>query len=301
MPYKDFYGREQTSVAEPRVARATQVESEERLLANIRADARRQVAHDPEMIRRQQEHGLQMEETYREYNFAQIFRTPINLGGRYYFAAQNMANEQIILGWLDETRDEKLSAAWFRHVIAENPELANQIAKVEILSPQEQKKRLARDHETFLAVARMSGAFGNNDANFSLVRQVLGSGFTTYDIQQAVDSGAVRLSPATAEEIDKWHAEATGERRDFLVNRANPDELRAAARSEAEQARAISTGEQANRELESSRQRDQYRGYRPLPPEIDSKAIKQAAGDTLKHWIRLYGNFQITARVRSVN
>ena len=91
------------------------------------------------------------------------------------------------------------------------------------------------------------------------------------------------------------------EQHNEMLSRADVGTLRTLALEERAQSYQTVQQEQATRELDSAKQRDAYRGYKPLPPEIDKAAIKQATGDTLKHWMRLYGSFQITSRVRGEN
>src|SRR5437870_463905 len=77
-------------------------------LAAIRDEA----LNSPEVIKRQQELEEIEEQVRRQREDAHmtfIFSIPIN--GRV--AVDNFANRQIILSWVDETKDEAISAAWF--------------------------------------------------------------------------------------------------------------------------------------------------------------------------------------------
>ena len=102
--------------------------------------------------------------------------------------------------------------------------------------PQERKAadqaQLEKDRATFAAACREIGTIGDNEANFNVVRSTLGPGFISYQVQQAVASGAVHLSPASAAEQQAWQAEAAQRRVDFLQNKASIPELRRIANQE---------------------------------------------------------------------
>jgi len=142
-------------------------------------------------------------------------------------------------------------------------------------------QQLAKDKETFAALCRQHG-LSACEANLNLWR-------STNSI-----SG---LAVASPEEMEAYRQEAVEKRQDFLLN-TDPTTLRSEVRRESGERRAAVVQDQAARELEAARQRDQYRGYRPLPPEIDSKVIKAASAVQLKQMMRLYGDFQITTRLR---
>jgi hypothetical protein len=148
----------------------------------------------------------------------------------------------------------------------------------------EAAKQLAEDKETFTKICRRH-SLSECDANFHLFR-------TTHSI-----SG---LAPASQEELVKFEQDRVETHNDTL-QRMGHDQLREKVREEAEARQEATRQEQAARELESAKQRDQYGNFRPLPPEITAKAIKTSSALQLKNWMRLYGSFQITNRVRGEN
>jgi len=159
-----------------------------------------------------------------------------------------------------------------------------QIQRQQATEPQRRAQaaqQLAKDKETFAALCRQHG-LSACEANLNLWR-------STNSI-----SG---LAVASPEEMEAYRQEAVEKRQDFLLN-TDPTTLRSEGRRESVERQTAVVQDQAGRELEAARQSDQYRGYRPLPPEIDSKAIKAASAVQLKQMMRLYGDFQITTRLR---
>jgi len=145
----------------------------------------------------------------------------------------------------------------------------------------EAAKHLAKDKETFAALCRQHG-LSECDANFHLFR-------STHSI-----SG---LAPASQEELVKFEQDRIETHNDALL-RMDHGQLKARVREESEARQQETRDDQAGRELESARQRDQYGNCRPLPPEITANAIKASSAAQLKQWIRIYGSYQITTRLR---
>jgi len=71
----------------------------------------------------------------------------------------------------------------------------------------------SQDRKIFGQAAR-SFRFGENEANFQLIRSVIGPHFTEYRIQEAIDSNAVALSPPTESEIASWNREQVASAQD---------------------------------------------------------------------------------------
>lgn len=172
------------------------------------------------------------------------------------------------------------------------------LRKREWEEPQRQAQ-LAKDRQTFIDASNMLRSFALIEANFNLIRSTLGEGFTVYAISQGLLSNALILVPPTQQQINAWAEQDEEARKQRLIN-ASPSELKHAVRSESQARRAATAEDQAARELESAKSRCQYAGYKPLPPEIDSAAIKRAPTEILKKWIRLYGDFQLTSRIRGL-
>jgi len=145
-------------------------------------------------------------------------------------------------------------------------------------------KELAQDKETFAALCRQNG-LSECEANFKLWR---GS--------QSIEG----LASASPQELAKFREERIEQHNDAL-QKLGHDQLRARVREEAEARQEATRQEQAARELESAKQRDAFGGYKPLPIEIDRKAIMAASSVQLKQWMKVYGDFQITKRLRELS
>jgi hypothetical protein len=213
----------------------------------------------------------------------------------------NAANRQIVFSWLHEDQGEQPTVEWFKKVLTE-PGLANQISWEPVLSPEQRKQEAAakeaRAREVFQVVCRKNN-LSLCEANFRVLfdSDLLGS---VYTADQGITSNAVSLVSASAEEFARFQQERVESHND-TIQRMDTVQLKARVREEAEARQQATKQDQAARELEAAKQRDELRGYRPLPPEIDGKAIKQASGQQLKQWIRLYGSYQITNAVRVTN
>jgi hypothetical protein len=214
-------------------------------------------------------------------NLAWVHISRVRINGK--MPVDNAANRKIVFGWLHP--GEQPTVEWFKRVLAEQPGLADQISWEPVLSPSQRKQAeaaaLARDRDIFSALCR-DLSLSECEANFNVWR-------STNSI-----SG---LAPARQEEIEKWHDEAAEERKDFLVNRATPDQLKAAARQESADKRAEEQTRQANEQFEAAKQRDQALGYPELPSDITKEQIRNASVERLKFWVKRFGNHQINLRL----
>jgi DnaJ-domain-containing protein 1 len=165
-----------------------------------------------------------------------------------------------------------------------------------------------QDRATFSKAAREIG-LSDNEANFRLVREVLGSGFTSYAVSQAVDSGAVRLAATSPVELEAYRQEYAEHRQDWLVNQASPAELREAANRESEQLRTQAQRQQVAAQIEAREQLDAQQGYPALPTEtsdgvkLDGLFFKRLADIDIKkfkQYCTRYGFAAITARLNGV-
>lgn len=165
----------------------------------------------------------------------------------------------------------------------------------------EAEAALPRDRETFSEATRRF-RISPVQANFALIREVLGPGFTLYQLQEAIRSKSIHLAPVSQAELDEWAAQSIEERNTelFRIAEEDPAKLRRIVREEAEARRA----QQHQQELEAAdaarKARDIARGYPPLPPEISKDVIKQASTERLKDLIRKYGNDALTNRLRDL-
>jgi hypothetical protein len=85
------------------------------------------------------------------------------------------------------------------------------------------------------------------------------------------------------------------------LNTADKPVLQAAARNELAQNRRLVEQQEADASLKAAQERDQYMGFKPLPPEITAKMINGASGEKLRKYFQLYGNAQLTARLRGIS
>jgi ribosomal protein L9 len=145
----------------------------------------------------------------------------------------------------------------------------------------EAKAQLEQDKESFAKICRQN-SLSQCQANFHLFQ-------STHSISD--------LAPASQEELVKFEQARIETHNDALQNLGH-DQLRARVREEAEARQEATKQEQAARELESAKQRDAFGGYKPLPIEIDRKAIMAASAVQLKQWMKVYGDLQITVRLR---
>ncbi len=271
----------------------------------IRAQARPRVVSDPE-------HERRMQETYREYAFAQLFRTQILIEGKPYVAIQNEASESIIEDWLHP--GEALTPTWFKKVLTEQPELANRIPwqSADALDSEKQKRvaarQLAEDQGTFNNAAKSLRTFGINQANFNVARSTLKEGFNRYDISKALAANALQLSPPSQADLDQWAAEDVQAHNQALLRVAetDPTKLRTIVKQEAEQRRAEVHQSESDRALAATRARDAaIGGFPPLPETwqgrpLDATFIRTCAPTTHKLLAKKFGNAQLTARLRGV-
>jgi hypothetical protein len=167
------------------------------------------------------------------------------------------------------------------------------------------KAQLAKDRKTFEDAAKTLRSFSINEANFNVTRQTLGEGFSVYAIQQMLIANGAILSPPTQDELNQWEQERIDQRNEFLLE-ADAETLRTVAKQEAEQKRVAMQQAQARREDETRKQRDESRGYPPLPQVwnntlLDSHFIRKCSTETLKDLIRRFGAHQVTDALRNRN
>jgi hypothetical protein len=266
--------------------------------------ARALAQQDPGVQRAQAELAARREELEFESVWTGIVRTAI--GDRV--VQPNEANKAIIRGWINP--GETPSFAWFKRILEENPSLVNQLLwdSTDKFDPVKRQQAVAaqleQDRETFADACRRF-QIGNNEANFGIIRETLGEGFSVYQIQQAVQSGAVRVSSATHHEIGQWAAEAVETHNDFLLQ-ADTSTLKTLARREGADTRAAAAQQQADRQFEAAKIRDAAIGYPALPglwrgQKLDAEFIKRADPSTLKFLRQRFGAAAVDARLRGIS
>ena len=254
-----------------------------RQIEAIRAEARSKFERDnARTIAAQQ---AESEAFYRDYYLGQSFKIAFR-GKR---PIRNAASENIVIGWLNP--GETLSAAWLLKLLTEQPELADQLQWRPAAPNQDELDRV-----TFENCAKYR--YAANDANFDLLKSALGSGFTQRDIENVIAMNQVSLASPTQSEIDQWKAEDREQRKDFLINHATPEQLRAAAREESADRRALEEQQRINDAYKTAKQRDSATGFPPLPPELTREQIRNAPVERLRFWIKKFGNANVNARLQ---
>jgi hypothetical protein len=178
------------------------------------------------------------------------------------------------------------------------------LAELQALQQREpqRKQQEQKDRETFKRATRRYG-ISDIEANFNVVRSILGPSFDEYSVGQIADSNAATLAPATPAEIQQWRQEAHEERVDYLLNEASPQELRQAARTEAEQRRIQFQRDQTENQIAARAKIDATQGYVPLPEttsdgiKIDAQFLKNLKADVYRNYLRRFGATAITARL----
>jgi hypothetical protein len=279
----------------------------------IYEDAHRKVqarlAQDPEYQAGRERLRRQQEETTCEFRaliLGEIFSTVIAGRG---VPVRNLASEGLVLSWVN--LDERPSRQWFVSLMHSRPDLANQLEwqSPDVLDPRKQaearKQRLEQDRKTFDTVCRKH-LIGSTEANFRLLRDVLGDDLTEYSATQAITSGAAQLSPASVTEIQQWKQEAAQAQQDYFRNQATPDELRHSVRAESVQVRKTAAQQQFEFELARGYERDVVIGKCLALPShwngqlLDASFIKRADPATLRLMVRKFGTSQISARLHGV-
>jgi len=137
---------------------------------------------------------------------------------------------------------------------------------------------LDTDRKEFIKAFKTLRTFGQTEANLQILRERVGQPFNVYTIKLFSDAGLLvgRVSPPTQAEWDEWAAqdieaqhEAKRARQSYLINEATPEQLRTAAKKEAEANRVAAQQAQAN-ELDTKLQQP---SSRPPLPEFDQAGI----------------------------
>jgi hypothetical protein len=268
-------------------------QSEQELLDQIRAEARRQVENDPEGIRQQQQDEREVQEFYRDYYLEQLFRTAIP---GYGIPIRNQAAEKLVLSWVNP--GETLNREFLKNAIQDNPTLASSLqwqSADPMVREQAAAQRVAQARQVFGIVCRKHN-LSLAEANFRLLYDG-GLLDSEYSADQAITSNAVALAQATPQEAAKFHQERVDDYNEALL-KADPKELRARVREEAEQRRSADQQSDADEALGAAKARDAARGgFPPLPSEFTRERIRNASPSELKLWMKRYGNYQLNTRL----
>jgi hypothetical protein len=172
----------------------------------------------------------------------------------------------------------------------------------------QRKAQLEQDRKTFAEAARTLRSFAVNEANFNIIRQTLGEGFSVYQIQEliAANGASPTLSPPTQQELDEYQRQDI-EAHNLRLLSADLPTLRRLTR---EAGAHIATQPVAPDETQRVRaaSRDDGFKYQQLPDEIrigdreevlDAAFIRRADAATLRLLIKRYGSEQVTEALRT--
>src|SRR5258708_1722029 len=251
-------------------------------LAQIRAEAAAQVAHDPRIIKIQVDriwdHLFFKHPELKDHvaNRKALFEYALSLSDDGFIRFEHLDEAATTLTGLDRQR------------VRQSPTTSN----------------LASDEATLQKYCRVNRREFNT-AVLNLLRDAFGAGFTHADIEHAVQSRVVNFGLASEEQLAEWTREDAEERQDFLINQATPQQLKQAARQESEQRRTQARQQQAAQQVKMREQAEAAVGYRPLPEsDQDGKKIDRAYllrladMDTRKfrQLCSFYGMANVTAR-----
>jgi hypothetical protein len=200
----------------------------------------------------------------------------------------NSANRGIVTNWVHEDQGETLSASWFKKVLSEQPELADQLSWEVVQTPESRNTQLEQDKKVFVEVCKQH-SLSACEANFGVWRS----------------TGSIAgLAPATREEAAKYLGERIEQYNESLLQ-ASPSELRAQVRYEADQKRVQDQKSEADEQLKAAQERDSHRGYPVLPSEwsgqkLDAAFIKNCSAEVQKLLTKRFGSSQLTARLRGL-
>jgi len=176
----------------------------------------------------------------------------------------------------------------------------------EATRPQRQEE-LVRARQVIAEAQLVLRNFALNEANISLLLSVIDpTNISLHAISQAIASNAVTLSPATAEEHERFRLADIESHNQRLLS-MNPAELKAEVRRESGERATHHHEQESNRVLAAQQKADSYVGYPEMPlvnsdgVKLDSRFFRRATAATIRVYIRRYGNAQITNAIRNRN
>jgi hypothetical protein len=177
------------------------------------------------------------------------------------------------------------------------------------LEPQRQaaeKAQLEADRKTFADAAKTLRSFAVNDANFNVIRQTLGAGFSVYQIQQMLAANGGTLSPPTQEELNEWERQEI-EAHNLRLLTADLPTLRRLAREAG--ARGPATPQLDETQRVRAAERVDGTAYPPLPDEfrdgnnpeevLDAAFIRKCSKETMRLLLKRYGADQVNEALRT--
>jgi hypothetical protein len=226
------------------------------LLAEIRSEARAQAARDPKI----KERLRQADAINAESLWTQFFILNPDI-------ADNVANRKLLFDYaLSLSEDGVVRFQEMNQAAKTVSGLARQKVK---LSPT--AANLKQDEETLQKYCR-ANRLEPNTAALILLRHQYGAGFNQAEIAQAMQSGLISLVSASEENLQRWSQEDQRARQDYLMNRATPQELRAAAKAETEQHRIQAQHHAAQQQIAA---REQAKAFgHPVLPEFTADGVE---------------------------
>lgn len=165
------------------------------------------------------------------------------------------------------------------------------------------------DRGNFVLAAKKFG-FATIEANFVLLRSVLGEGFSVEGVGYAVTGGQLSgLAAASSAELEQVRHEQEAENLKYLKTQASPAELRAVAQQQNVEHRAQMQREFQESQVQAREALDAQIGYPLLPATkengepLDSGFFKRLSNTDLvifKNFVRKYGASAITRRLRNL-
>lgn len=167
----------------------------------------------------------------------------------------------------------------------------------------EAKVQLEADRKTFAQAAKTLRSFAVNQANFNVIRQTIGAGFSIYQIQQMLAANGAMLSPATQQEQDEWTRQDIEEHNRRLLSMDIPS-LRKLAREAGARGPAVPPPDETQRVRAAEKAAaDGANNYPPLPDEfrdgngpevpLDAVFIRTCSKETLKFLFKRFGSAQV--------
>jgi hypothetical protein len=169
----------------------------------------------------------------------------------------------------------------------------------------EEKKQLAQDRQTFADAAKTLRKFGVNEANFNVIRQTLGEGFSVYQIQEMLAANGAILSSPTQEELNEWTRQDI-EAYNLALLTADLPTLRKLAREAGARGQEPVAPDETQK-IRAAERNDGFQ-YPPLPDELviadreetlNATYLKRCPREVYKFLLKRYGSEQITEALRT--
>jgi hypothetical protein len=260
------------------------------------------VAERRELQRQRAEAQASIEESKRGLRLLDVFRNARHNGK---VLKDCTANENQILELANPGEEDQICGDWFNKIIQQTPSLVNRFVWTDPPVSKFDKKAEERDRAEFTAFVKQN-RYGDNIANFNAARGLLGPGNVRgYQLAQAVQSNALRLSPASAQELEDREAERIREHNEKLQSMST-GELRKLSGEGFDARRAQAAQAVADHSFAQKEQHDQHMGYPELPEYFRGRKldreffIKYCDRTTMRFLNQKYGPANVEARIRGI-